>query len=316
MVGSSIKQPIRFITMFLVISFIILICDQGIGRILKYYYFSQKSGELYRTTYAIDSTMSDIVILGSSRAKCGYVPGIFEDSLNLSCYNTGRDGNFILFNYEIFKEITKRYNPRLIIFDIAPEELEFRSWEYDRLSILLPYYQTHSEIRSSFCLRDPYIRIKCLSEIYPFNSLLFKIVLGNLELNKKRSKDHNGFAPYFKTLQSKQIDTIKIGACILDKNKIQNLKNIVSTCKQRNIGLVFVHSPVWSIIQDNFCDSIISGLCRESGISYINISNHPTFINNPAYFADIHHLNIEGAQIFSNMLINRIRFDKSLRIND
>ena len=35
----------------------------------------------------------------------------------------------------------------MIIIDISPEELGYNATEYERLSSLLPYYQTHPEIR-------------------------------------------------------------------------------------------------------------------------------------------------------------------------
>ena len=105
MANSSFKQIIRFFLKFLLIVALILICDQGIGTILKFFYFRQESGDGYRTTYAIDSTIADILIFGSSRANHSYVPEIFEDKLHYTFYNTGRDGNFILYNYAIFKAI-------------------------------------------------------------------------------------------------------------------------------------------------------------------------------------------------------------------
>jgi len=308
MISSLNMQMTRFLLRFLMIALVILLFDRGIGAILNYCYFNTKSGECYRTTYAIDSTVAEIIIFGSSRAKCSYVPKIFEDSLHYSCYNTGRDGNFILFNYAMFKEITNRYNPKFVIFDISPEELEYRTWEYDRLSLLLPYYQTHSEIRRIVDLKGSFEKIKFLSAIYPFNSLVFKIALGNLELNQAREPDYNGYAPYFETLKNEKLDTTRISNFLIDEQKIKALNDIVFTCKEKGIKLIFVHSPIWSIIQDGFGDPVFSEFCNKMNVSYLNISNHPIFINNPNYFADKLHLNYEGAQIFSNMLIDEIGF--------
>ena len=180
------KDIIRLFLKMILITVLILVFDRGIGTLLAKYYFSQESGGYFRTTYSIDSTSADVLVFGSSRANHSYVPEIFEDSLSLTFYNTGKDGNDILYNYAIFKAITKRYSPHIIIFDIRPENLAYNAFEYDRLSVLLPYYDDHPEIADIVNLRSPFENIKQISSIYRFNSMIFRIAMGNLEFNKKR----------------------------------------------------------------------------------------------------------------------------------
>ena len=306
MASSYFKQIFRFFLKLLLLTFIILVLDRGIGTILKLFYFHQEWGAGYRTTYSIDSTVADVLIFGSSRANHSYVPEIFEDRLHNTCYNTGSDGNSILCYYAIFKAITGRYNPKLIIIDIRPEELMYRTSQYERLSPLLPYYQTHPEIRGIVDFRGPFEKIKLISAIYPYNSLILHIAMGNLDYGKERVPDFKGYIPFFKIMKNEKLDTSQISACTIDENINRALLDIISTCKQKNIELVFVYSPIWSIIQDSFCNNIISELCSENSISYLDMSNHPTFINNHEYFADKLHLNNEGARVFSTILINKI----------
>ncbi len=306
MAGTFFKQIIRFFLRSIFIVLILLVFDHGIGKILKFFYFRQESGALYRTTYAIDSTNAEILIFESSHASRCYVSEIFEDSLHYNCYNTGRDGSFILYNYAIFKAVSTRYNPRMIIIDISPEYLAYNTTDYDRLSLLLPYYQTHPEISRIVNLRGPFEKIKLISAIYPYNSLILHIVLGNLNFNKEREPEIKGYVPLFKIMKNEKIDTSRIVACTIDKNKICALKDIISTCKQKKIDLFFVYSPRWSIIQGSFNNTLISSMCSENGIRYIDMSNNQIFINNHDYFADKDHLNDEGAKVFSSMLINKI----------
>ena len=175
MTASISKQIKRLLINVSLVIIAIFLCDLGIGNILKFFYFRQASGAAYRTTYAIDSTTAEILIFGSSRANHHYVPGAFEDSLHCTFYNTGRDGNFILYNFAIFKAITKRYTPKSIIFDINPDEIEYRISSYERLSSILPYYHGHPEIRSTVNLRSPFEKIKLISATYPYNSILLTI---------------------------------------------------------------------------------------------------------------------------------------------
>jgi hypothetical protein len=303
---SSIKEINRFFLKLLLIEIIIFACDRGIGTFLKIFYFHQESGTGFRTTFSIDSTSADILVFGSSRANHSYVPEIFEKKLSATFYNTGKDGNFVLYNYAIFKVITKRYYPDLVIIDISPEELAYNSVEYERLSSLLPYYKAHPEIRQIVDLRGPFEKTKHISSIYPYNSLIMLIAMGNLQYNKLRKPDNKGYVPLYKTMINEKHDTLKIIAGTLDENKIVAIKDIISTCKQNNIDLVFVYSPTWNISQISFYNDKLSELFSSEGIRFLDLSNPPAFMNKSNLFADINHLNDDGAKVFSNMVTDSI----------
>lgn len=298
---------IHLLFKMILITVLILIFDRGIGNLLAKYYFSQKSGGYFRTTFSIDSTSADILIFGSSRANHSYVPEIFEDSLLLSFYNTGKDGNDILYNYAVFKAITKRYNPRIVLFDIRPENLAFNAFEYDRLSALLPYYDDHPEITDIVNLRSPFEKIKLISSIYPFNSMIFRIAMGNLEFNKKREQDNKGYMPIFRIMEFEEIDTLKSDVSMTDKNKVEALKNIAAICQQKDIDLIFVYSPIWYIIPQSQYDNLISEICSQYKANWLNLSNDTTYLRNSKYFSDKSHLNDDGARAFSAMVAGKIK---------
>lgn len=306
MESSAKKHIIRFLLKMLFIALVLVACDWGTGKILKQFYFRQFSGFSYRTTYAIDSTTAEIIILGSSRANHNYVPEVIEDSLHYTSYNAGRDGNYVLYNYAIFKSITKRYNPKMIIIDIQPSDIDYNKTEYERLSALLPYYQMHPEIRQIVCQRGPFEKIKLFSKIYPYNSMILQIAVGNIDKNKTKQPDIKGYVPIFRTIKDEKIDTTRTSTTNVDETKMSALKEIISTCKQKGIKLVFVYSPIRIIIRDTYYYSL-SGLCSENGIRYLDMSNDQTFLSNYKYFADYDHLNDEGARLFSAMLADKIK---------
>jgi len=127
---------------------------------------------------------------------------------------------------------------------------------------------------------------------------------------KVKVQDMKGYLPLQKKMKFDTIDTLKFDPGNTDENKISALKDIISTCHKKKIDLVFVYSPIWKITQDSYCNQVITKLCTENGIEYIDMSNLPDFINRPDYFADISHLNDEGARVFSKMLR-----DKLMQIN-
>ncbi|MGH2649255.1 MAG: hypothetical protein ACRDE8_16865, partial [Ginsengibacter sp.] len=71
----------KFIIKLFVLFITIIFLDFAIGSLLSSFYFKQKSGFLYRTTYAIEKTNEDVIIFGSSTATHDYYPGVFKERL-------------------------------------------------------------------------------------------------------------------------------------------------------------------------------------------------------------------------------------------
>ena len=222
------KHPSFIVKLF---SFLIIlfVLDLVFGRLIKHFYFKQDSGVLYRTTYAMDSTRADLLIFGSSTANHQYIPEIFNEELHLSCYNTGRDGNSILYSYAILQGILKRYAPKIIILDVYDHEFMKDQDSYDRIASLLPYYEEHPEIRSIVQLKSPFEKYKLLSKIYPYNSLLFTVAVGNADFNRDRAygDDQSGYVPLTNTWKWALISDTSFSKYELDTTKIEILKSFI-----------------------------------------------------------------------------------------
>lgn len=297
---------------YFLIKLIILFCflfviDFSIGKALKYFYFKQESGLLYRTTYSFDKTNESILIFGSSRANHHYHPTIFQDKLKMSYYNVGRDGNFLLYNYAILKSTLKRYTPKMIILDFNKGEFNSSQDSYDRLSSLLPYYEDHPEIRTIVDKRSQFEKYKLFSKIYPYNSLLFTIFAGNMKFNKERKSDLKGYVPLDKKW-NKQIENRKISA----KNKLDSIMinaytSFITDCNTAGVKLYIVCSPYFEIaIEKDESITIAKEIAYKKNIPFYDFSNDSTFLNKPRFFADIAHLNDSGAKVFSTKLIEQI----------
>lgn len=306
------NQFLKFLLNLLIITGMIVIADQVVGGILQHYYFNQKSGLYYRTTYSIDSTNADVLVFGSSRANHHYVPQIFEDSLKMSFYNTGRDGNYILFNYAVFKAIVKRYTPKIVIFDINPGELNYDIDSYDRLSALLPYYKSHTEIREIIELKSPYEKYKLISAIYPYNSSLLTIATGNSEQNKTRKADIKGYVPLWNTIKDTILHSLEILDVPFDNVKINAVEQITDYCKKHKIRLIFVQSPIYCKISQTHGIEFFEKLNRDNHAIFWDFINYPDFLENPGMFQDAEHLNNSGATYFSRLVVNKINIFKSL----
>src|ERR1022692_3882494 len=244
---NSIKNrgPLYFMVKLILFLVILFALDSVIGGMLKHFYFRQESGFLYRTTYALDSTKAEILIFGSSTANHHYRPVTFERRLNMSCYNTGRDGNTIFYNYAVLKSVLKRYTPKMAILDFNDRDFMKDQDSYDRMASLLPYYDNNPELRSLIFLKSPFEKYKLISKIYPYNSLLFSIGIGNTKFNKSReiATDENGFVPLsgdWKEPLTTKLASIKYE---LDTFKINIFKSFIKDCIHSKIKLYIFISP-------------------------------------------------------------------------
>ncbi len=306
----------KFLIRLFLLFITVIVFDFIIGSLLGLFYFKQNSGFLYRTTYAIEKTTQDVIIFGSSTATHDYHPGIFEERLNLSYYNVGRDGNTILYDYAILKSILKRYTPKIVILDFDINEFRKTLESYDRLSPLLPYYKTHPEIHSIVELKSPYEKYKLLSKIYPYNSLIFSMIGGNMEYfnveyfnNRQRNRDMNtnGYFPLtsvWKEPKRKEPNSINYE---LDSNKIKMYEGFIKDCIGSKTELYIVCSPIF-IKRGYVSPSIDLGeeIAKKYNVSFLDYSKDSTLLNTPKLFADMVHLNNDGAKAFSDKLIDTI----------
>jgi hypothetical protein len=287
-----LKRSILFLS-------ILFVLDFSIGYALQYFYFTQESGLMYRTTYSIEKTNAELLVFGSSRANHHYDPTIFEKELNLSYYNVGRDGSFILYHYAVLEGVLKRYKPKMILLDISEKEFVKDKVSYDRLACLLPYYKNHSEIQPIIELRGKYEKYKLLSSIYPYNSALFTIAIGNTEFNKKRKQDVKGYVALFDQWKL-PIETINNNKEELDSVKVNYYKKFILKCRTAGVKLNIIHSPrYYKLVSTDTSIEEAKSIAVTNHIPFYDLSNDTVYLNNPDLFSDTYHLNNKGAKIFS-----------------
>ena len=296
-----------FIYKLVIFLAIVFILDFGIGNLLRYYYFRQESGEQYRTTFAIDSVNADVLIFGSSRANHHYHPEIFESLLNMNFYNTGRDGSTLFYHYALLRGILNRYSPKIIILDLNRATFRKEQASYDRLSSLLPYYRRHNEIRPVLEMKSRFEKIKLISSIYPFNSMILTIAAGNMEFNKNRRSDNKGYVPVYRILNEEMVienDSIEYP---IDKNTITAFEYFIRDCLNARVKLIIVCSPYYiKYLFSDYSSSVAKEISDKAGVCFIDFSQDPDFLCCPDLFADKSHLNDKGARLFSEMLIKKI----------
>ena len=306
----KISQKNGYLYLFIKLAAFLLLAfffDFLIGGVFHKFYFRQTSGWEYRTKYSIEDTKADILIFGASRAQQQYNPLYFEERMHQTCYNVGRDGEPIFYYYAVLKGILSRHLPKMIILDIENGVFRESESSYDRISILLPFYKSHPEMRSIIELRSPYEKLKLQSRLYPYNSMLLKIVKGNIESEGKQKEDINGYLPLLRSLNEspRTVDLSK--PYNLDSNKLNCYKAFINDCIKANIKLYIVNSPYYfnSIGKDTSME-IAKYIAYKTPIKFIDFSKNDFFLKSPHLFDDTVHVNLAGSKIFTNIVIDSI----------
>jgi hypothetical protein len=196
-------DTLRFIKRTTLFIILLALADQLIGYGVNKFYFKQKKGAFAQITYAIDSTRSDVLILGSSKALHHYVSPVISKGLNLSVYNCGNNGQQLPYSAAILKLITERYQPKIIIVDMLLWDFGKGDDKFDRLSVLLPYYSAHPGVLPYINQNSQFERLKLISKSYPFNSFLLP-GLYNYFLAGTLLPTQNGYLPLNRTLSKAQ----------------------------------------------------------------------------------------------------------------
>jgi hypothetical protein len=292
----------------LLVAAVVFLLDCSIGNILRYFYFKETSGDHFRTTYSMEKTKADILVVGSSRANHHYVPEIFEDSLKMGFYNAGRDANGIFYQTVLLKAALKRYTPKLIIIDYYGD-FEKNENRVESHQPVLPYYKSHKEIREDIVQNKFSEKVKMISSIYPYNSIILSIAMGNSENNKYRNSDRKGYIPLFEEWKS-DIDSITGDNRVeVDSSKIRAFSELLSITKQSGAKVYVVYSPIFQIAEKRQEVDICEQICMDENVAFLDFSKDSIYLKNKYLFRDMLHLNDKGAQIFSREVVKMIKSD-------
>jgi len=302
------KQYRTFLYKLLIFSVTLYVSDVVIGKALKKLYFRQNSGFDYETTYAINETTAPLLVFGSSRANNIFDPTILEKELKLPCYNVGRYGEPIFYHYAVLKAVLKRYNPQIIILSLDAFNFAQDKDDYDLISVLLPYSDSHPELQEIINLKGPYERLKMMSTIYPYNSLLLPMISGNLASSKEKNYTIKGYIPVQTTI-SGPLHTIDYTKnTLLDTTKINSYTAFIKDCIKAKIKL-FIVCPPFMINAIGTDNSIITGkkVANNFNIPFFDFSRDTFYTTKPKLFYDFRHLNDKGVALFDKQVMDSIK---------
>lgn len=250
----------------------------------------------------VDDCNADIILMGASRAQHGYIPSIFCDSLNMKCVNVAGDGLDILHTRTLFKCITKKHIPKIVVIDLADRLLDGSC--HGQLTGMEYYYGIIPEIRETMdAVYSDIEKLKRKSNLYNGNKSIIKFLIaylkGELASDGYIPRCGNNYKGVFGEYKEKN-------SFVVEPLSETYLQEISSFCHENNIKLVVVNSPCM-IEYDGTYDKYMSGFCGENNVLFLNHGCDTNFIHNSDLFYDIQHLNHEGADKFSRILASELK---------
>ena len=279
------------------IAFIILDKLSGVG--FDYLNSHAKGGDTAHQYYICKQSNDDILILGSSRANHHYVSSIIEDSLRMSCYNCGADGNGIFLHYGRYKLITERYTPKLIIYDLVTA---FDIEANDNLKYLeqLKQYAYTPSIRELFNSISTTEKYKLQSKIYQYNTKFIQMIGDNINPQQTSFK---GYKPIYNTMNYEPKilhdtnNNIKI-----DSLKLKYLEYLIKDTQQKGIKLIFMISPQYKA-KSSLAYEPAKRIIRKYNIPIFDFLTNPHISYNKKFFSDPFHLNNNGAEAYTKEIL-------------
>lgn len=297
------KKYIRNILLFFIA---IVVIDQLFGAVCQYLNDNSKGGGIKSRYYVCKESNEEVLIFGSSRAKHHYVPDIIEDSLSMTCYNTGEDGNGIIMCYGFLKMITRRYIPKVIIYDISGYDI-YQDDNMKYLDLIKPYYYEPG-IDSIFWKVAPKTRLMMLSNLYRYNTTCLR-VLGNYLL--PMDSYPKGYSALYKTMEYEP-EMKKNAIKAVDDLKLYYFEKFIKLVKEKGIHLICCVSPIYRAPKLGEKYEKIEKLCKHYDVPYLYCGAEESIFEQKKFFKDRTHMNDKGARYYTSKLMSVIKTSKMI----
>jgi len=296
----------RFIIRIGLFFVLLLAFDRVIGYALQYMSDNARGGYLGHQNYILKECKDDILIFGSSRAIHHYNAPMIQDSLKVSCYNCGQDGEGIIMYYGWWQLIKQNYSPKVIIYEVFPPYDVEKGDNAKHLGWLKLIYDNKG-IQQEFEDIDPKEKYKMLSLMYRYNSRFHQILLDYIHPVHSINR---GYLPVYKELDTLQIrrdgaeETGDYKEIEMDTLKFKYLERILTELDDTK--MVFILSPTWYGKNEQDLTSL-RNLAMHNNCDFYDFTTDSSFVHHSDFFYDGYHLNSKGADKYTQKVVELLR---------
>ncbi len=284
---------------------IMVVLDVAFGYAGRFIQANAKGGATARNEYICRKMDSDVVVFGSSRCTHHYIPAIIEDSLCLSCYNAGTDGNGIILFFAKWKILSSRYNPKMIIYDVQESYDLLRDDNTKYLGDLRTYYEMPG-VDSVMWSVDDMEKYKMHSWMYRYNSIWLQMLSDNID---PLSSDEMGFVGIDGTMAFDPGEHHYPDKVEYDPLKLYYLERLILDCQEKGVALVFCLSPMYKARKTDLFSPLYA-LCAKYQVPLFDYYSDSRFTQKRDYFFDSVHMNRKGAMKYTSEIASQIKSKK------
>ncbi len=238
----------------------------------------------------------DAVIIGSSHAYRGYDPEVFA-AHGHRVFNLGSSGQTPLNTYWLIKTLLDSVNAPLLIMDV-----------YTGTFISTGLESTADLVRNQPSNAAALGMVWSLRDLRGVNLFALRTVTPNLPPERTaKAYRGSGFTPHVDSIKT-EAGPPTAEAMVLAPRQMKLFEDCLALCKERGIKVVLsshyarrdrreqFHQPL-----AQYLDSTLDG----TGIRYLDFTA-TAGIDDRNWFADGNHLNLAGARIFTNQLVDSL----------
>jgi hypothetical protein len=282
---------------------IVILCDMLVGAVSKNLIMNVPDVGVNQTNaaQALFRRKADILILGASRANHSYNCKQIEDSLGLSAYNAGRDGQNMVYAAMVFYAYLERYTPKIVILDVSSSQVS-GEWN-SHLNEMNCFYGMSKPVDEIIDHISSFAdRLKLRSNLYRYNNTWQWLLQAHLA---KSQADLDGYRPMPVNENTNFKSVIENGKFVADTLNVGYLNKIVKTCKERNVKLILSYTPSLMIDKGNF-QPWLKNFAKTHCLMLMDYADDSRFTNHPELFYDMTHLNSNGADLFTKDFLEKI----------
>ena len=260
---------------------------------------------------------ADIVISGSSRAAYHYDPRIIEAVTGHRAFNLGRNGSQTDIQLAVLNAyLEHNRKPLVVIHNLDAFSFVPTTEIYDP-ALYVPYL-SDPELYRSLTAIDPNLRKSRYIPLYGYvvEDMNFSWMLGLRSLLGVPPSERSfaGFTPQnrawtddFDSYRKMHPDGVSFP---VEHSGVDDLTQLIRTCEDNRIPLIFVYSPEYSEMQHmtNNRREIFAEFQKLSTTYQVPVWDFSNwkYDDDRAYFYNSQHLNATGAELFSKDLAARL----------
>jgi hypothetical protein len=258
----------------------------------------------------------NVINLGTSHSECAFG---YDGIDGIKGFNFALSSQDFYYDLEVLKHFKDRLAPGcVVILPVSYFSLGWGQEDIDRQNTDARYYCLlgYSSVRNKSLI--DYIKQRFCPALFASRNLM----LFTLGKGKQATADQNVALPGSRFSEAQLPGEAEKRARLHMKfmkgnnyaNNLDNLSRVIEYCKTNELRPVLLTTPFTSFYNDCFPRealaeqwSLINRLCDEYDLQYFDYSHDPRFSPNPELFNDSDHLNIEGQEIFTRIVIDDLK---------